>query len=320
MVKVSVVMITYNHERFIEEAVRSVMMQQTNFDYELIIGEDCSTDNTRAIVEDLQRQYPDKIRLILQPHNVGMVPNFIQAHTAASGQYTALCEGDDYWTDPHKLQKQVDFLEAHPDYVMTYHDQVRIDEHGNVLAPTMRTDQPAGDVTSAELITWGWLYTATVCFRNVFTDYPPEFLRVYNGDTFLFSILGQHGAAKYMGNSIAPTAYRIHPGGVWSPLRRTQKKAQAINTRYWMARYYARIGQPHYAHILFTQYHRELCKLVAKTLTQRDFATARKLTDQFRTGQSWRYAPTTLVSGAVAVGTDMVKKMTRRLLRRSPAA
>lgn len=109
---VSVWMITYNHEKFIAQAIDSVIMQKTNFDYEIVIGEDCSTDRTREIVLEYKAKHPDKFKLLLQEKNVGMMQNFIVTLKTCNGKYIALLEGDDYWTDPLKLQKQVDFLQA----------------------------------------------------------------------------------------------------------------------------------------------------------------------------------------------------------------
>jgi glycosyltransferase involved in cell wall biosynthesis len=109
-------MITYQHERFITQAVESVMMQKTDFPYELIISDDCSPDNTRQLVLDLQRRYPDRIRLLLPATNLGMMSNFVQTLRACDGDYIALVEGDDYWLDPLKLQRQVALLEAHPEF------------------------------------------------------------------------------------------------------------------------------------------------------------------------------------------------------------
>ena len=118
---VSVCMITYNHENFIREAIDGVLMQKTDFPIELIIGEDCSTDGTRKIVMEYARKYPDIIRPLLPDSNLGMMKNFIETMQAATGKYIALCEGDDYWTDPYKLQKQVDFLEANEEYSLCCH-------------------------------------------------------------------------------------------------------------------------------------------------------------------------------------------------------
>jgi len=115
---VSVCMITYNHEQYIREAIEGVLMQKTNFPVELIIGEDCSTDNTRVICLKYYQRYPEIIRLQLPDKNKGSMKNFIENMQAANGKYIALCEGDDYWTDPYKLQKQVDFLEVNEDYGM----------------------------------------------------------------------------------------------------------------------------------------------------------------------------------------------------------
>jgi glycosyltransferase involved in cell wall biosynthesis len=117
---VSVCMITYNHEPFIAEAIEGVLMQKANFTIELIIGEDCSTDKTREICKEYQQKYPEIIKLQLPDKNKGMMRNFIENIQAAKGKYIALCEGDDYWTDPLKLQKQVDFLEVNPDYALIH--------------------------------------------------------------------------------------------------------------------------------------------------------------------------------------------------------
>ena len=117
----SVVTITYNHEKFITKTIEGVLMQQVNFPIELILAEDCSTDNTRAICRRYAEQYPELIRLITSESNVGAVANERRAMLAARGKYIAFCEGDDYWTDPLKLQKQVGFLESHPDYSVTFH-------------------------------------------------------------------------------------------------------------------------------------------------------------------------------------------------------
>ena len=118
---VSVSMITYNHEAFIAEAIEGVVMQKTTFPFELVIGEDCSTDNTRAICIEYQKKYPDIIRLRLPEKNQGMMLNWINNIESGHGKYIALCDGDDYWTDPYKLQKQVDFMEVNPDFALCSH-------------------------------------------------------------------------------------------------------------------------------------------------------------------------------------------------------
>lgn len=117
---VSIVCVTYNHEPYLRQALDSFLMQQCNFPFEIVLAEDCSTDSTREICDEYASKYPDIINYIRSDNNVGAVENEARAIRAAKGKYIALCEGDDYWTDVKKLQKQVDFLEAHPDYVVTW--------------------------------------------------------------------------------------------------------------------------------------------------------------------------------------------------------
>ena len=130
-VVLSVVMTTYNHERYIAQAIESVLRQQTSFRIEIVIGEDCSTDRTRAIAEDYQRQYPEAIRIISSAENVGWRKNYRRTIAAARGRYIALLDVDDYFTHRKKLQMQVDILEAQPEVGMCYTRSERIDESGN---------------------------------------------------------------------------------------------------------------------------------------------------------------------------------------------
>lgn len=117
---VSVTMITYNHAPFIARAIEGVLQQKTNFPFELIIGEDCSTDGSREIVFEYQKKHPDIIRVITSDKNVGAIKNGTRTMKAGRGKYIAFCEGDDYWQSPHKLQKQVDYLEDHPECGLVY--------------------------------------------------------------------------------------------------------------------------------------------------------------------------------------------------------
>ena len=118
---VSIVCITYNHELYLRQTLDGFLMQETSFPVEIILAEDCSTDGTRTICEEYAAKYPDKINYIFRDHNVGYNENEYEAMCAAKGKYIAYCEGDDYWTDPLKLQKQVDFLESHPEYSVCWH-------------------------------------------------------------------------------------------------------------------------------------------------------------------------------------------------------
>ncbi|QYS90774.1 glycosyltransferase [Flavobacterium covae] len=134
MIKVSVCMITYNHEKYIKQAIESILMQKTNFDFELIISNDNSNDTTHKIILDLLEEHIDskKIKYLHNKKNLGMMPNFIQAIQNCKGEYIALCEGDDYWTDPEKLQKQVDFLDTNKNFAICFHP-VNIDYQNEII-------------------------------------------------------------------------------------------------------------------------------------------------------------------------------------------
>ncbi|MEG1645564.1 MAG: glycosyltransferase [Alistipes sp.] len=131
--RVTICMITYNHAAYIGQAIEGILHQQSAFPFEILIGEDCSTDQTRSICQHYQALHPDKIRLLLPEKNLGMITNFYTTLQAATGEYIAFCEGDDYWIDPLKLQKQVDFLDAHPDFGCVYTDfDMRYQQSGKV--------------------------------------------------------------------------------------------------------------------------------------------------------------------------------------------
>lgn len=127
----SVIMTTYNHERYIAEAIESVLRQQTSFRVEIVIGEDCSTDRTLNIARDYQRMYPEAIRIVTSEENVGWRKNYRRTIAAARGKYIAMLDGDDYFTHRKKLQMQVDMLEADPEAGMCYTRSERVDEEGS---------------------------------------------------------------------------------------------------------------------------------------------------------------------------------------------
>ncbi|MBI4315421.1 MAG: glycosyltransferase, partial [Chloroflexi bacterium] len=125
---VSVRTVTYNHEGFIARCLEGILMQRTSFPFEVVVGEDCSTDRTREIVLAYAAEFPDKIRVITSERNVGGARNAVRVQQACRGKYQAFCEGDDYWVDPLKLQKQVNFMETHPEIPLCFHNAFVINE------------------------------------------------------------------------------------------------------------------------------------------------------------------------------------------------
>lgn len=130
---VDIMMLTYNHERYIRQALDSILMQKTKYSYRILIGEDCSTDHTREIVEEYYNKYSDKIEAVLWEENVGGLKNDLEIMHRCNARYVASLEGDDYWTSPHKLQKQISFLEEHSEYIGTAHNIRCVDENGFLL-------------------------------------------------------------------------------------------------------------------------------------------------------------------------------------------
>jgi glycosyltransferase involved in cell wall biosynthesis len=256
---------TFNHAPFIRDALDGFLMQITNFPFEVIIHDDASTDGTSDIIREYEKRYPNVIRPIYQTENQyskGIKISATYVWPNARGKYIALCEGDDYWTDPLKLQKQVDFLEANSEYVVCHHDASIVDEHGTTIAESKLPDAIKRDSSGDELIRRPWMLTLTVCFRNVLGEMPPELYKVFNGDTFLFSMLGNFGGSHYMGREIRSAAYRRHAGGVWSTLSNDEANVHAANTYYWLGRYYWRLGKKEYSRHFAEEYQGTLLKLV----------------------------------------------------------
>lgn len=210
--KVSVCMITYNHESFISEAIESVLMQQTNFDYELVIGEDCSTDRTREICLQYQAKYPDKIKLRLPEKNMGMQPNVIANLKACTGEYIAMLEGDDYWIDPLKLQKQVDFLEKNPELIACFHDVINLNDNEGLYyeSPRVFGNRKIFDIN--DIVSSWFINTCSLVFRNLDFQLPAFMSEVYAGDQFLSLTLAMHGKFYYFNDAMA--VYRVHATGV----------------------------------------------------------------------------------------------------------
>lgn len=208
---VSICMITYGHEKFIEQAINGVLMQQCNFEIELIISNDCSPDATNTLIETILKTHPKAncINYINHTTNIGMMPNFIFALKKCTGKYIALCEGDDYWTDPLKLQKQFDFLEANEDYVICFH-KVLFQMPSNELVEDFLTIVPNEYENLKNLAENGnYIHTPSVFYRNCLTNYPNEFAISPIGDYFLYTMLANFGKLKYLKEQMAVYRYGV---------------------------------------------------------------------------------------------------------------
>lgn len=217
--KVSVCMITYNHEPYIAQAIEGVLMQETDFPYELVIGEDCSTDNTRKICEDYAKRFPDKIRLLESVSNLGIVPNLLRTIEHSKGIYIAFCEGDDYWIAKDKLLRQVAFLESNRNFSGVCSAARRLYQQ----TASMENDRLFGtlsegaslDLTPKELISDFMVYTPSMMIRKSCLSH--EKLKGLSfADKFIQLLVSSRGPMRYFNR--LEVVYRIHPGGAMHTL------------------------------------------------------------------------------------------------------
>lgn len=225
---VSVFVIAYRHERFIGQAIESIVNQKTDFSFEIVIGEDCSPDNTRAICEEYAARYPDIIHLLPSERNLGPIGNGIRTLRACRGTYIAMCEGDDYWLDMHKLQKQVGFLEANPEFSICFSEVQIQDEMGWDWKDTNYFPKPTKDVYTIDdliLAEQNIIPTPTMVFRNVLPQpYPDFFVNALVGDIAIQLFAADKGKAKFLPEKLA--VYRNHAGGI-TKSKENQEKGEA---------------------------------------------------------------------------------------------
>ena len=214
MLKVSVLVVTYNHAKFIAQALDSILMQKVDFEYEIVVGEDCSTDSTRDIVLRFQEKYPGKFHLILSEKNVGAAKNFECAYKACKGEYIAYLDGDDYWTDPLKLQKQVRILDQKPDVFICGHWNTVVDNNEKITAewrfPEYFDIKDALRGPPVHINSW--------LFRRIDIYSYKRCCDVMNklsvGDDPIMLLFLSFGKGYCLQESCS--VYRLHEGGIWS--------------------------------------------------------------------------------------------------------
>ncbi|HMS07875.1 MAG TPA: glycosyltransferase [Pyrinomonadaceae bacterium] len=219
----SVCIITYNHAAFIEQAIRSVIAQKHSYEWEVIIADDASTDGTSEIVTRLAAEFPKAIRAVIQPQNLGPGRNFKELLSSASGKYIAYLEGDDYWTDPLKLQKQVNFLEGNPDFSVCFHDAhvVYLNRRKNShnIVSDLRDEFSFCDVIEKNFS----VPSCSIVFRNQPDDFA---IGLDLLDWVLLLLLARRGKVKRLDGVMA--VYRQHSGG-WTNNNATKNALELVN-------------------------------------------------------------------------------------------
>ncbi|WP_298494592.1 glycosyltransferase [uncultured Algibacter sp.] len=229
-ITVSIFMLTYNQEHYIAQAIDSVLMQKTNFNYQLVIGEDCSTDKTRSVCEFFEKQYPNKVKLLPKLNkNIGLINNYIRTLKACNGKYIAICDGDDYWIDELKLQKQVDFLDKNSDYSIVGTNYKKLFSNGKF--EIVKKDRLKSNYSFEDLILKNSITSVTVMFKNIQKDYQlPNWIDKYPyGDwpTYLWTI-NKNGKIHFLEDVTA--VYRIDIG-ISAKIRNKHSDITSVNLK-----------------------------------------------------------------------------------------
>ena len=217
--KVSVVCMVYKHEPYLRQCFDGFVMQKTSFPIEILVNDDCSPDSSAKVMREYEEKYPDLFHCIYQEENQyskGKMAWWEVLFPMAKGEYIAICEGDDYWIDPYKLQKQVDFMDQHPDYVACFHNaRVQYDDHVSLFNALNENHYPSTE----DIIKRHWfIATPTLFFRNVLREYPEWRGEVLNGDYLLELLLAREGKFYYMDDAMS--VYRQDGLGMSSVLKR----------------------------------------------------------------------------------------------------
>jgi glycosyltransferase involved in cell wall biosynthesis len=213
--KLSVAMLTYNHDKYIAQALDSILMQQVDFDYEIVIGDDLSQDRTREILVDYQAKHPDKIRLLLYETKQGVGGNVYQVLNTCCGEYVAFLEGDDYWTSENKLQTQVNFLDTNPEYAVSFHSVRVYSQEEGIFVVTdgigiSNCKHTLLDILKRDIFP----RTCSIVYRRDKFDCP-QWVREVTYVEYAFYVIVAH--AGYFGFcDQTMSVYRRHQQGVWS--------------------------------------------------------------------------------------------------------
>lgn len=242
---VSIACITYNHASYIEDCLAGFLKQKTQFPFEILVHDDASTDGTASILQAYQKKYPEIVRLKIQTSNIYSRSDrhvWQEVAPLLRGRYVATCEGDDYWNDPLKLQKQKEILDKNPKIMVSYHDANIIDEEGHTVSQSKLLEKWKKDFTQDELRVAGVLLLfPTLMYRNIIREWPNEFLNVKNGDRVRAVLFSEHGGGSYSQN-VLPSTYRLHGGSSWSSLDRQSQDVTNLETDMQIYNYLKRIN------------------------------------------------------------------------------
>jgi glycosyltransferase involved in cell wall biosynthesis len=231
-VKLSICTITYNQHQFVRQTLDSILSQKTDFEYEIVVGDDASTDGTREIIQEYQRAWPKRIKPILREKNVGMQKNGVDVIENCRGEYIAFLEGDDYWTDPNKIQLQIEYLDKHSGCSFVHHKVEHIawptgTTLGEYPPPRFRVERP----NPRDLAMVNFIQTCSLmCRRDWLPTLDEQFQELKLGDWPLCVLLSERGWIGYLDRTMAH--YRVHSNNSWNN-RSSDYKMRAMEKMAW---------------------------------------------------------------------------------------
>jgi len=256
-----IITVTYNHEKFIAKTIESAMMQKVNFNFSILLLDDLSTDRTKSIIRKYEEEYPENICAFYNNENMysKQMNNWEFLFKHVTSKYIALLDGDDYWTDPLKLQKQIDFLEANPSFSMCFHNALVTFEDKKKEARLFLSNVQKDVFTVQDLCKKNIIPTASLIFRSsIIKDIPDWFYRCPFGDWPLSLFIAEHGKVKYFNEVMS--VYRVHSGGIWSKLDRIAQLKKIIKNTLTMNQLFKKKYQTFFYEELVLNY-MELCQL-----------------------------------------------------------
>ncbi len=210
---VSVIMITYNQQNYIDEAINGVVKQKVDFPFELIIANDASTDHTALHITKWAQRYPHIIRFIDREKNLGLQANYLDAFARCRGRYIAICEGDDWWCSRHKLARQVRYMETHPECALCFHRVVNYFADSRTMS--LSNGGQKADLTLSDLSRRNFITNLSVMYRAIpFQDIPSWVSEIPLFDYAIHSLHAANGAIHYINRPMA--VYRQNINGIWS--------------------------------------------------------------------------------------------------------
>lgn len=234
-IKVSVIMLAYNIGKYVETAIKGVLRQKTAYAIQLVISEDCSTDNTLDICLRYQQQYPEIITLVRHPQNVGLQRNFMDAHRHCTGEYIAICDGDDYWFDCNKLQRMTDFMDTHPSFALCFHRVINYYEENNTKSLSNGHQSTVTDII--DLCRSNYITNSSSLFRRrYFPELPEWFAQATSCDYAMHMLNAQYGKIYYFKKPMA--VYRKHIQGIWSEVGMGRQVNFALTVRELLIEYF----------------------------------------------------------------------------------